>query len=108
MTGPIIPAGQWPEWADRHCWDADGSGFFFGPPSTRSWGWMSCIKKSHIPMPAGWDWRVPVMRKPPIEWARQKAVELLLAHGYHCQDGEGVAPTPTIDLEQLPTKGEGE
>lgn len=62
MTGPIIPAGEWPEGADRHCWDANGTGIFYGPLTARSQVWLSVAKLSHVPMPDGWDWRVPVMR----------------------------------------------
>lgn len=68
MTGPIIPAGEWPEGADRHCWDANGLGFFYGPPTEKAQMWLLVLKQSHIPLPAGWDWRVPVMR--PSEEAR--------------------------------------
>lgn len=79
MTGPIIPADQWPEWADRHCWDRDGSGRFYGQWSAQS-VWKSDWSWSNIPMPAGHDWRVPVMR-PTTE------------------DSSAVAPA--IDLEQF-------
>ena len=58
----IISAEQWPEWADRHCWDENKEGHFYGTePDTGIW--MECTKRSNIPMPEGWDWRVPVMRK---------------------------------------------
>lgn len=63
MTGPIIPDEQWPEWADRHCWDGDGEGWFYGGiihPDFNAW--EACLEVSGIPMPDGWDWRVPVMR----------------------------------------------
>ena len=158
MTGPIIPANKWPTWADRHCWDADGDGYFYGAALPNKHGqpggaWREAAGRSGIPMPAGWDWRVPVMRpdaeakpvawmrrtathkavdgrsegerivseaqvyaddvplyaapqSPTFEWARptnrrQKAVELLLAHGYHWHDGEWIAPTQAINLEKF-------
>ena len=65
MTGPIIPADQWPEGADRHCWDANGLGFFHVPTTEGAQTWLLVLKQSHIPMPDGWDWRVPVMRHQP-------------------------------------------
>ena len=61
MTAPIIPTDQWPEWANRHCWDAEGSGMFFGVERTGK-GWVSEYGYSNIPMPVGHDWRVPAMR----------------------------------------------
>lgn len=57
MTGPIIPADQWPEDSAAHVWDETGRG---------SWiqhclgVWVTW--PSEIPMPPGHDWRVPVMR----------------------------------------------
>ena len=67
MTGPIIPADQWPEWADRHCWDADGDGYFYGVVrSTSTWWWRTETEPSGIPIPSGHDWRVPVMRHQPV------------------------------------------
>ena len=65
MTAPIIPADQWPAWADRHCWDADGSGWFYGPAQAGALAWFPMMRHSDIPTPAGWDWRVPVMRSQP-------------------------------------------
>lgn len=75
MTGPIIPAELWPEWADRHCWDKNGSGVFYGPLTSRSQVWLSVAKLSNIPMPEGWDWRVPVMRQaaPAIDLGKLRA-----------------------------------
>ena len=110
MTCPMIPAGQWPDGAVIHTWDSNGLGNWLRP-SYGAWH----LWESGIPMPPGHDWRVPVMRPtckeslpvaPAIEWARptnrrQRAVELLLAHGYHWQDGEWVAPTTAIDLGKL-------
>lgn len=78
MTGPIIPADQWPEWADRHCWNEDGDGRFYGQWADQC-VWKSDWSWSNIPMPAGHDWRVPVMRPT-------------------CKESLPVAPA--IDLEQ--------
>lgn len=57
----IIPLDQWPAWADRHCWDRDGSGRFYGQWAAQG-VWKSVWSWSNIPMPDGWDWRVPMMR----------------------------------------------
>lgn len=108
MTGPIIPAELWPEWADRHCWDERGIGQFIGF-QTDKYSWRKWAANSSIPRPSGWDWRVPVMRsQSAVERAlpatrRQQAVELLLAKGYRWQDGEWKEPqqSPAIDLEQF-------
>ena len=59
MTGPIIPAGQWPEWATHHCWDDDGTGAFYGM-RTAVGGWHADCEDSKFPMPKGWDWRVAI------------------------------------------------
>lgn len=72
MTGPIIPADQWPEWADQHCWDKSGTGWFYGPDRVDSGAWFPEVCRSDIPMPEGWDWRVPVMR-PSAEEVRAQA-----------------------------------
>ena len=75
MTGPIIPAELWPEGAVALVWDDDG-----GPAQLchRAGTWY--LKPSYTPMPAGHDWRVPVMRPT-------------------CKDSLPVAPA--IDLEQF-------
>ncbi len=57
----MIPADQWPKWADRHCWNEDGDGRFYGQWADQG-VWKSDWSWSNIPMPAGYDWRVPVMR----------------------------------------------
>lgn len=62
----MIPADAWPEWADRHCWDEDGCGEFYGVMVCDS-GWMPIYEYSDIPLPAGHDWRVPVMRYQPVQ-----------------------------------------
>lgn len=71
----MIPADAWPEWADRHCWDEDGDGIFYGAYLEGNC-WVGEFTRSSIPLPPGHDWRVPVMR--------QTAKECL-----------------TVDLEQL-------
>lgn len=62
MTGPIIPADQWPEWADRHCWDKNGNGWFYGMSVIGASAWFPESRRSRTPMPDGHDWRVPLMR----------------------------------------------
>ena len=106
MTGPIIPADQWPEWADRHCWDADGDGYFYGvvrPTST--WWWRTEAEPSGIPMPAGHDWRVPVMRPaavPAIDRDRLlSALERAAAAETELARLRDQQQSPAIDLEQF-------
>lgn len=60
----MIPLELWPEWADRHVWDMDGGGHFIGA-IIRGFEWEDWYVSSNIPMPAGHDWRVPVMRHQP-------------------------------------------
>lgn len=61
MTGPIIPADQWPEDAALHTWDEEnGQGYWTVYDKI---GGFWTIRSSEIPMPDGWDWRVPVMRE---------------------------------------------
>lgn len=60
MTGPIIPADQWPEHAKAIVWDSDGQSLelsLFGS----DWGLV--YTQPRIEMPAGHDWQVPVMRQ---------------------------------------------
>ena len=60
MTGPIIPADQWPEGAVALVWSAVGLGkWVTTDSSTGTWE----VGRADVPMPAGWDWRVPVMRQ---------------------------------------------
>lgn len=61
MTGPIIPDELWPEGAHLHTWDSNGLGNWLRP-SYGAWH----LWASDIPLPTGWDWRVPVMRHQPI------------------------------------------
>ena len=60
MTGPIIPAGEWPEDAHLHTWDSNGLGNWLRP-SYGAWH----LWATDIPLPPGHDWRVPVMRSQP-------------------------------------------
>ena len=60
MTGPIIPADQWPEGAHLHTWDSNGLGNWLRP-SYGAWH----LWAYDIPLPPGHDWRVPVMRNQP-------------------------------------------
>lgn len=62
MTGPIIPADQWPKGAVMHVFTRSGEGAFMWHEANEFGGWSSHAIPSGIPMPAGWDWRVPVMR----------------------------------------------
>lgn len=60
MSGPVIPADQWPEDAAVHTWDgANEQGYWTVYDKV---GGFWTIRSSHVPMPDGWDWRVPVMR----------------------------------------------
>lgn len=58
MSGPIIPAEQWPEDAHLHTWDSNGLGNWLRPTYGAWHLWAS-----DIPLPPGHDWRVPVMRE---------------------------------------------
>lgn len=76
MTGPIIPAGQWPEGAVALVWSAAGLGKWVTADSfTGTWE----VALADVPMPDGHDWRVPVMRPS----AEQPAVDVdWLLRGY--------------------------
>lgn len=64
----MIPADAWPEWADRHCWDEDGGGWFYGSRIRDEIDdWEPSFETSGIPLPPGHDWRVPVMRYQPVQ-----------------------------------------
>lgn len=102
MTNPIIPAELWPEWADRHCWDENGLGFFYGPPTEKAQMWLLVLKQSHIPMPDGHDWRVPVMRQPTIDRDRLlSALERAAAAETELARLRDQQQSPAIDLEQF-------
>ena len=60
MIGTIITDDQWPDGAYMHTWDSNGLGNWHRTAygAWHHWG-------SDIPMPADWDWRVPVMRHQP-------------------------------------------
>lgn len=65
MTGPIIPAGEWPEKAVMHSWDRsvdgiDGEGYWTSYDEQLG-AWTT--QRSGLLMPPGHDWRVPVMRQ---------------------------------------------
>lgn len=73
MTGPIIPADQWPEDAALHTWDEEnGQGYWTVYDKV---GGFWTIRSSEIPMPDGWDWHVPVVRhqSPAIDLERVRA-----------------------------------
>lgn len=59
MTGPSIPVHQWPEGAVALVWSAFGFGKWV-VADDESGTWL--MKRANLPMPAGHDWRVPVMR----------------------------------------------
>lgn len=109
MTGPIIPAELWPEDAYMHTWDSNGLGNWHRTAygAWHHWG-------SDIPMPADWDWRVPVMRQPVIDLDQFRAALVALSdyayerHGNtdhpHCLEADRLLAL--IDGQQ--TKGEDE
>ena len=68
MTGQIIPADRWPEGAVALVWDQHGKGkaLVMDEPQ-KSW----FLVYVSTPMPAGHDWRVPVMR--PVAEAKPAA-----------------------------------
>lgn len=69
----MIPVDTWPEWADRHCWDEDGEGWFYGVSIGDDFDyWEPRFETSGIHLPPGHDWRVPVMRPS----AEQPAVDV--------------------------------
>ena len=110
MTGPIIPAEQWPEGAYMHTWDSNGLGNWHRPSYGAWHHWAS-----DIPLPPGHDWRVPVMRQqsPAIDPDRilppghEHAAQDLRCQccGYKTYHREHLgcirAATPAIDLEQF-------
>lgn len=67
------PGYKWPEGAVALVWSAVGLGkWVTADSSTGTWG----VDLADVPMPAGWDWRVPVMRQQPtraIDLARVRA-----------------------------------
>lgn len=82
MTGPTIPADEWPEGAVALVWSAVGLGkWVAADSSTGTWE----VDLADVPMPAGWDWRVPVMRPAsaqakPVAFCRDG---VLFWHGDH-------------------------
>lgn len=74
MTGPIIPSDQWPEGAWALLWDQWGQ---CRSLNLLNGVWFLTFPKG-IPMPAGHDWRVPVMRQQTIALEQfRPAVELM-------------------------------
>lgn len=57
MSGPLIAADQWPDTVVAKLWTSAGQCLDLGP-FAGGWG----LGVSSTPMPAGHDWRVPVMR----------------------------------------------
>lgn len=90
MTAPIIPADQWPEGAYMHTWDSNGLGNWHRTTYGAWHHWAS-----DIPLPAGHDWRVPVMRQ-----AAPAAVIVTVG-------GIGEPLQPGIDLEQIRVLAQG-
>jgi len=83
MTGPVIPAELWPEGAVALVWSAFGFGkWIVVDDAAGTWE----VERADIPMPDGWDWRVPVMRPseqpaPAIDLELvREAVEAAIAH----------------------------
>ena len=83
MTAPNIPAGQWPEGAVALVWSAVGLGKWVTVDnSAGTWE----VELADVPMPDGWDWRVPVVRQPVIDLGQyavavQYAINGLLESG---------------------------
>lgn len=106
---PDHPAGQWPEWADRHCWDMFGGGCFYGWEAGRMGEWQLRVQVSELPMPPGHDWRVPVMR--PASAQSKPVAVIPTGHPTSVVQWLGpmppqgtclyTAPAPAIDLEQF-------
>lgn len=118
LTGacPAIPADKWPSWADRHCWDKEGTGWFYGPARAGGFAWFPEFCNSDIPMPAGHNWRVPAVRQaaPPIDQGQyavavQYAINGLLESG--CKTDSVVAKklrSLLVLIDGQTAKGEGE
>lgn len=93
MTTPIIPADQWPEDAALHTWDEEnGQGYWTVYDKV---GGFWTIRSSHIPMPEGWDWRVPVMRQPAID------LEQFRRFIHACGYGAGASPERKAEADRL-------
>lgn len=61
----LLPPNAWPRWADRHVWDANGEGWFYGAiveGGGEGLEWNYELQPSGIAMPPEHDWRVPVLR----------------------------------------------
>ena len=61
----LLPPNAWPRWADRHVWDANGEGWFYGAiveGGGEGLAWNYELQPSGIAMPSEHDWRVPVLR----------------------------------------------
>lgn len=61
----LLPPNAWPRWADRHVWDANGEGWFYGAiveVGGEGLAWNYELQPSGIAMPSEHDWRVPVLR----------------------------------------------
>ena len=110
----MIPVDQWPEWADRHCWDKRGIGQFIGI-QTDKYSWRKWAANSGIPLPAGHAWRVPVMRHQPLAIDPDRIMPSNHEHaaqdlrcqccGYQTYHREHLgcirAATPAIDTERV-------
>lgn len=57
---PIIPENKWPDGAVALVWDQHGRGKALVRDEPW-WSWF--LVNVSIPMPDGWDWRVPAMRQ---------------------------------------------
>lgn len=61
----LLPPNVWPQWADRHVWDANGQGWFYGAfidGDGEGLEWNPELQQSGIAMPPEHDWRNPVFR----------------------------------------------
>lgn len=52
-----------PEWADVHCWDKDGMGYWYGAKQGGN-GWCNEYASSEFTLPAGLDWKKSKTRRP--------------------------------------------
>ena len=102
MTGPIIPAELWPEGAVALVWSAFGFGKWIVAADNAGTSWT--LERAEIPMPDGWDWRVPVMRptcKDSLPVAPAIDLEQFRRFIHACGYGAGAFPERTAEADRL-------
>ena len=52
-----------PKWADVHCWDRSGTGYWYGREFGTSW-WNSNHQESNFTLPTGLDWKLSKTVRP--------------------------------------------